>query len=283
MMDNNNLIVITGAARGIGAVFADYLVKAGARVVIGGRDKKKVEETASEIGKNAFPVVFDVTKNNEVREAFDYIEQQYGPVSTLINNAGVLGPVDRFNHINPDEWNEVVEVNLKGTVNCTSAALKYMVPRDKGQIINLTSHAGIFRWPGCSSYSVTKAAIIKLTENLAIELGSHNISLFAYHPGVVHSIGMSEQAINEPAIPGSVRSEAVAWFLNEKKAGRTVDPHLGAEGIVKLCSGKYGKLSGRYLTVYDNLDTLVGRADEIRNQDLLTLRLATASLSNHRS
>lgn len=272
-MAEQKLIVITGGGRGIGRVYARHLAQAGARVIITGRDPDTLAKTAAEINGNVDILPFDVTDPVAVQQAFEHIEKRHGPVDVLINNAGVWGPVDLFWRTSPLSWCEAVDINIKGTALCTHAVLQSMNVRRKGIIINIVSNAGIFRWPTCSSYSVTKAAIIKLTENLAVETRPCKISLFAYHPGLVHSEGMSVDTINTSPAPESMEGKVMAWFFNEQRAGRTVDAEQGAEQLLKLISGSYGRLSGRYITVADDLDALLNDYSHIRDQDLLTLRV----------
>lgn len=267
------LVVVTGGGRGIGVVFARYLRNSGAKVVITGRDPHTLKQAATDIGEDIHYVHFDVTSLAAVQAAFEQIETDHGPIDTLVNNAGVWGPVEYFWQSDADAWCDAIDINLKGTALCTHAALERMVTRQHGQIINIVSNAGVFRWPTASAYSVSKAAVIKLTENLAVEAKAQNISIFAYHPGLIHSVGMSVNTLNNPPPAGTAHEKAVAWFLDEQKEGRTVDARQGAEHIIKLSSGEFSALSGRYLTVYDDLDELQQRNHEVKQQDLLTLRV----------
>ena len=100
-----------------------------------------------------------------------------------MNNAGVGGPFDYSWEADADSWWRTLEVNVRGTYLCSRAVLPGMIRRGGGRIINIASHAGVFRWPTASAYSVSKAAVIKLTENLAVEVKRHNVSVFAFHPG----------------------------------------------------------------------------------------------------
>jgi NAD(P)-dependent dehydrogenase (short-subunit alcohol dehydrogenase family) len=119
---------------------------------------------------------------------------------------------------------------------------------------------------------VSKAAVVKLTENLAVELRRSGVAVFAYHPGLL-TIGLGEQASDMQAAPGSAADRAAAWIRSEFAAGRAVTPERAAEVLVALVSGAADGLTGRYLTAYDDLADLVIRADEIQRADLLTLRL----------
>lgn len=147
-----------------------------------------------------------------------------------------------------------------------------MIARRAGRIVNIVSHAGVHRWPSCSAYSVSKAAVIKLTENLAVELSGKGVSVFAFHPGLL-AIGLGEQAIAMQAAPGSPAGRAAGWVRSEIAAGRSAEPEQAAARLVELALGQADSLTGRYVTVSDDLRALAARWQAIRDADLLTLRL----------
>jgi NAD(P)-dependent dehydrogenase (short-subunit alcohol dehydrogenase family) len=227
-------------------------------------------------GGRAFPVSFDVADPSGVEQAIREIEAELGPVSVLVNNAGVGGPFNYSWEADPDSWWRTFEVNLRGAFLCSRAVLPGMIRRGGGRIINLASNAGVFRWPTASAYSVSKAALIKLTENLAVELKGHNVHVFAFHPGVV-DCGMTHAALAAEASTGSPAHRATMWVRQQYESGNTVPPELAAKSILLLASGGGDALSGRYLTVFDDLSALAADAEAIRRDDLLTLRLRQAA------
>jgi NAD(P)-dependent dehydrogenase (short-subunit alcohol dehydrogenase family) len=175
--------------------------------------------------------------------------------------------------VDPDSWWRTLETNVRGTFLCSHAVLQGMIRRGRGgRIINLASHAGVFRWPTVSAYSVSKAAVIKFTENLAVELKRQKIYVFAFHPGVV-DCGMTHAALAADASIDSPAHRVTAWVREQHEAGDTVPPELAAESLLFIASGAADALSGRYLTVFDDLASLAARAETIRRDDLLTLRL----------
>jgi len=174
--------------------------------------------------------------------------------------------------VDPGEWWRTLEINLRGCFLCARAVLPGMVARRRGRIINLASNAGVFRWPTVSAYSVSKAAVIKFTENLAVETRRHGIAVFALHPGIV-TIGLTEQALTADDHDRAPSGRATAWLRKEVAEGRAVPPERAAELILFLASGRADALSGRYLTVDDDVAAMIARAEEIRQQDLYTLRL----------
>ena len=273
---SDQVVVVTGGGRGIGRTFALELSKAGARIAVTGRNAAPLEETVKLIQTNggmAIAAVCDVAKQKSVEHAFEEIRTAYGRIDVLVNNAGVNGAIDELWRADPDEWWEIMEINVRGSFLCARAVLPEMTTRGSGRIINIVSHAGIFRWPMSSAYSVSKCAAIKLTENLAVETRRYNVAAFAYHPGLVKG-GLSDLATTHPAPPDSPVGRLQAWVLKGFAEGRGVTPERSAVGVVALASGKYDALSGRYLTVADDLDSLLARAPEIQKKDLLTLRLS---------
>jgi NAD(P)-dependent dehydrogenase (short-subunit alcohol dehydrogenase family) len=145
-----------------------------------------------------------------------------------------------------------------------------MVAAGRGRIINLTSQAGVHRWPLVSAYSVSKAAVVKLTENLALEVSRHGISVFSVHPGLL-PIGMAETvAAHEPTT--SHERHIREWALMELAEGRGAEPTKAMELLLRLAAGDADCLSGRHLSVHDDLDGVLNRIEEVQAQDLYMLR-----------
>lgn len=270
-----HVAVVTGSSRGLGRVYARALAAAGAAVAVTGTSASQVCETAQMIqaaGGRAVPVSFDVADPSRVELAMNEIEAKLGPVDVLVNNAGVGGPFDYSWNADPDAWWRTFEVNVRGAFLCSRAVLPGMTSRGGGRIINIASNAGVFRWPTASAYSASKAALIKLTENLAIELKRNNVSVFAFHPGLVDG-GMTHDALTADACSDSPAHRAAMWVRQQYEGGHTVAPELAVNSILFLACGGGDALSGRYLTVFDDLAILAAKAETIRREDLLTLRL----------
>ncbi|WP_342375201.1 SDR family oxidoreductase [Myxococcus stipitatus] len=260
--------MITGGGRGLGRIFAQSFVAAGAQVIITGRIRQTLDEVARELG-GLKTLAFDISDASATRAAFDHIHQTHGAIDVLVNNAGICHPPGFFWETSLEEWESTLDVNLKGTVYCTHAALQVMVRQRSGIIINLASSAGVFRWPTCSAYSVSKAAIVKLTENLACETRRHGVSLFAYHPGLVHSTGLAPDYLATPSTEGSPLQVIQQWFSAEKQAGRTVDAQQSIGNLLKLASGQCSELSGCYLTVHDDLEQLMAQRKPLPTENLM--------------
>lgn len=268
--------LVTGGSSGLGREISLYLAEVGASVAVMARSIDQVAETVAliqAVGGHAVAAIADVSDPAAVAGAIDTVQRELGPVDLLVNNAGVSGPVAPFWEADPAEWWSAVEVNLRGTALCCSAVLPGMVARKRGRIVNVTSNAGIYRWPYLSAYAISKAAVIKLTENLAVETKKHRVKLFAIDPGMLR-VGMTAALLDREDIPPEHPAALIAsWFRQQMESGREMPLARGAELVGFLASGQADALSGCYLTVYDDIEALVEQAPSIRRGELYTLRL----------
>jgi NAD(P)-dependent dehydrogenase (short-subunit alcohol dehydrogenase family) len=137
--------------------------------------------------------------------------------------------------------------------------------------VNLTSQAGVFRWPMVSAYSVSKAAVIKLTENLSYETKRYGIAVFSVHPGIL-PIGLSEPALASTAPSDSPLGRMREWVGNELAEGRGAQPDQIARLLLRIATGELDRLSGRHLSVHDDLDAVLTRTNDVVHGDLYVLR-----------
>ena len=165
-------------------------------------------------------------------------------------------------------------MNLGGAFVLSQLALAHMIPAGSGRIINITSYAGIYRWPLMSAYASSKAALVKLTETLAEETRPYGVSVFSVDPGLL-PIGLGEVALRSRADQQTPEGRVHRWIRDQFAAGHGADPEEATRLILRLASGNMDSLSGRHLSVTDNLDTLLSRMDQIERDDLHTLRLRT--------
>jgi NAD(P)-dependent dehydrogenase (short-subunit alcohol dehydrogenase family) len=207
----------------------------------------------------------DVTHRHEVADTIAGVEAAIGPVDLLVNNAGQPGPIGPIAATNPDEWWQALEVNLRGPLYCARAVLPGMLSRGHGRIVNVSSGAGFAAWPMVSAYSVSKAALYRLSENLAAETHGHGVTVFAISPGLVRT-AMSESGLScgEP----SVEQLFTDWFANQED----VSADVAATLVVYLASGAADVLSGRDIDVSDDVAQMVARAAEIEQHDLYVMR-----------
>ena len=168
----STVALVTGGGRGIGRMVAVDLARAGVAVGVIARSESELAETATLVyaaGGVGWAAMADVTDASDLRKAIGVIRRALGPIDLLVNNAGIVGPIGPLWEVDADDWWETFDVNLRGTVLASQLVIPEMVAMRKGRIINMSSQAGVHRWPLVSAYSVSKAAVAKLTENLAHE------------------------------------------------------------------------------------------------------------------
>ncbi len=272
--------VVTGGGRGLGRVLAQGLVRAGAAVGLIARSQDQLAQSLQILQKSggqAVAAVADVTDPAAAEAAVMQLRDQLGHIDLLVNNAGVNGPIGPAWEVAEDEWWRTVEVNLRGVELCSRLVLPHMIARRRGRIVNITSRAGVYRWPMLSAYSVSKAAVVKYVENLAQETKRYGIAVFSLHPGLL-PIGFGELALAAADVPAPGPHAAVGdWFREEMASGRGADPAKAVELLTRLAAGEADVLSGRHLTVDDDLDDLLARIEEVRRADSYLLRARTLS------
>lgn len=183
----NKVVIITGASSGMGEAAAKHLAGLGATVILGARRADKIDKLAKDIqqtGAKALAVKVDVTDLEQVKNMVDSAVRQFGRVDVIVNNAGVM-PLSPMDRINVEEWNTMIDVNIKGVLNGIAAVLPYMKEQKFGQIINTSSVAGHKVFYGSAVYSATKYAVRALTEGLRMELKPYNIRTTIVCPGAV--------------------------------------------------------------------------------------------------
>lgn len=189
-MENNikdKVIVITGASSGMGEAAAKYLSQLGATVVLGARRADRIEKLAKEIrgnGGKALAIAADVKQRDQVKKLVDSAVKEFGRIDVILNNAGIM-PLSPMDRLNVDEWDAMIDVNIKGVLNGIAAALPYMKEQKSGQIINTSSVAGHKIFNGSAVYSATKFAVRALTEGLRMEVKPYNIRTTIVCPGAV--------------------------------------------------------------------------------------------------
>jgi len=188
--------IVTGGSRGIGRAIAGDLAGVGARVAILGRDEAKAVAAAGEIGKGARGYRCDVSIAAEIEPALAAIERDLGAPDILVNNAGTTRDNLLF-RIGEDDWDTVLDTNLKGPFLITKLAARGMIKRRWGRIVNITSVVGLIGNKGQANYAASKAGLIGFTKAVARELASRNVTVNAVAPGYIDTEltrGISEEA-----------------------------------------------------------------------------------------
>lgn len=198
------VVVITGASSGLGAESARALVKAGAKVVLGARRRERLEQLAQDLGEAQCAVrVCDVTDRAQVQALVDLAVQRFGRIDVMVNNAGVM-PLAPLEMLRVDEWDECLDVNVKGVLWGVAAALPHFKAQKSGQFVSVASVAAHVVGPGSAVYSASKAAVRMLSEGLRQEVKPYGIRTTVISPGAV-----------DTELPSSVKAAGVSEAVGE--------------------------------------------------------------------
>jgi len=207
MSDNieGKVVVITGASSGLGEATARLLSAEGASVVLGARRAERIQSLADELigrGGKALAVTTDVTQFDQVKRLVDAAVKTYGRIDVMLNNAGLM-PHSPLERLKVEDWNRMIDVNIKGVLYGIAAALPYMKEQKSGQFINVSSVAGHKVRPGAVVYAATKHAVRVISEGLRMEVKPYNIRATVISPGAVDTELVDR--ITEPDIRDTVR------------------------------------------------------------------------------
>jgi 3-oxoacyl-[acyl-carrier protein] reductase len=241
MRFENQVAVVTGAGRGIGHAIAVRLAKEGARVASVSRTEANAQRTADEINaaraEAAKAYAVDVADHTAVQKAGAQILEDFGRVDILVNNAGVTR--DGLSMRMPvEDWDTVLNTNLKGAFNFTQALMRSMIKQRSGRIINITSVIGLIGNAGQANYAASKAGLIGLTKSLARELASRGITVNAIAPGLI-----------ETDMTGVLPDEVRQAILQKVPLGKLGQPDDIAGAVAYLASAEAKYITGQVLTV----------------------------------
>jgi len=222
------VVVITGASSGLGEATTRHLSEKGAKVALAARRTERIESLADEINDNggqALAVTTDVTEREQVDELVDKATDQFGRIDVMLNNAGLM-PFAPLERRKIDEWEQMIDVNVKGVLYGIAAALPYMKEQESGHIINVSSVAGHKVMPNGTVYCATKHAVRAISEGLRQEVKPYNIRSTIISPGAVDSElpqSSSEEDMRETvetlyeenAIPADSFARAVGYAISQ--------------------------------------------------------------------
>lgn len=228
---------VTGGTRGIGSGIAAALYAGGARVAVAGRDLERARARAAELGERAAGVACDVADAAQVESAIGQAEAALGPIDILVNNAGLTRDQILL-RMTSDDWDTVLDANLKGAFHATRVVTKGMMKRRWGRIINITSVVGLTGNKGQANYAASKAGLIGFTKSVAKEYASRNILVNCVAPGFI-----------ETDMTDALPEDARAALLHQIALGRLGRPEDVAGAVLFLASDLAAYVTGQVLVV----------------------------------
>ena len=233
--------VVTGAGRGIGFAIAEVLREAGARVIVNDRRQADAERAAAKLGADCLAIGGNVADEDECAAMLSRAVELAGNLHILINNAGVASPVRRTTQQILEEWQKVIDVNVRGTFLMSRAAARIFCTAHRGCIVNIGSVAGLGAIPASNDYSVSKAAIAMMTRTMATDLGRFGIRVNCVAPGFCDA-PMLHELLN-----GDTRAEEAS--RRRIPLGRFGDPAEIAHAVAFLCSDLARYMTGSVIPV----------------------------------
>lgn len=240
----DRVAIITGAGGGVGSAIAKRLYADGCKVVLVGRNLKKLTKTANEIGnkKSVLTVSADITKEAEVLSALDQTLSSFDKIDILVNNAGAINDPTPFHETNDDQWNELINTNIVGTFRMTKAVVPIMINNKSGNIVNISSVLGMRAIPGVplSVYGATKGAVITFTKSIAIEYGQYGIRCNCICPSTIRS------SLIEPYLQDENAKRVLESSFPLRRIG---EPEDISSAVSYLCSADASWVTGTAMMV----------------------------------
>ena len=223
----NRKAVITGGAQGIGLAIAERLLDSGASVSLWDRDESLLKETSDSLSSKGKvePVVMDVTDLKSVRNAAEKTEELLGAIEILVCNAGIAGPTAKIWEYPPEEWQQVIDIDLTGVFNCLHVVSPMMIDQNYGRIVNVASVAGKDGNPNAAPYSAAKAGVIALTKSLGKELAGYDIAVNCITP-----------AAAKTRIFDQISEDHIQYMLSKIPRNRFLKVEEAASMVAWLCS-----------------------------------------------
>jgi 3-oxoacyl-[acyl-carrier protein] reductase len=244
------IALVTGSARGIGKAIAQRLAAEGASVVVSDILRDEGEATAASLGENAMFVPCDISDRTQVASLIDAAVRRFGRLDAMVNNAGInagsgkaRATVDEFLD---ETWQRIMNVDLNGTFYCCRAAAVQMVKQQSGSIVNISSVAGVVALRLQVAFVAAKAAILKLTEAMACELGSKGVRVNAVSPGSIDVTAKQLSSVPESQGGYSGRAQSIISFIPQ---GRLGQPNNVADAVLFLASDAASYINGHNLVV----------------------------------
>lgn len=240
----NKIALVTGGAVGIGKSTAIAFAKEGAAVVIADVLDDDGANTVNEIkasGGKALFIHSDMGEPDDIKALFEQIDSEYGQLDYAFNNAGVEGQQALTGDSTLENWNKVININLRGVYLCMKYEIPLMLKKEGGSIVNCSSVAGVVGYPSIPAYAASKHGVVGLTKTAALEYAQQGIRVNSVNPGVIHTAMIDRFIESNPAME--------AAFAESEPIGRMGEPIEIAEAVLWLCSDKASFVTGHTLVV----------------------------------
>ena len=231
--------MVTGSSRGIGNAIAKKYLEEGAKVILIDRDEEGVKKSIEDMKQygDAVGYAMDVTDRARIAEVFESVVKDHGTLDILVNNAGITQDAQMYK-MTEDQWDSVINVNLKGVFNCAQEAVKIMREKKSGAIINISSVVGLYGNFGQVNYAATKSGVIGMTKSLAKEVGRKNVTVNAVAPGFI-----------ETAMTDTLPEKVKATYLETIPLNRFGNVDDVTEAVCFLASEKASYITGQIIHV----------------------------------
>ncbi|MEE9571670.1 MAG: SDR family oxidoreductase [Candidatus Neomarinimicrobiota bacterium] len=269
----NKVAIVTGGSRGIGKAIAECFAQERCNLMLASRTKSELEKTAESI-KKQFSVKIssyrtDIGSENEVASLIQKTIAEFGKIDILVNNAAIVGPTGEISQINGQEFFNTLKNNIGGTVFCTKAVIPHMKSQKQGCIINLSGGGGLYPLPYYDAYSASKAAIVRLTENFALELEKFNIYVTAISPGAVNTKMFDKQLETGKNSVGKKNWQA----LQDRLASGGDSINKAPELALFIACQNRKELNGRVISaIWDNWENISKQKEKIIDTDVFQMR-----------
>jgi len=237
---NDKIAIVTGASQGIGETIAVEMAKSGANVFCIARNKDALDSTINKIisnGDKASAYSCDISDNEQFNIIVTDIFKEYGSIDILVNNAGITNDT-LLMRMSDDQWDSVLNINLKGSFTCSRSVIKYMMKKKFGRIINITSIVGLTGNAGQANYAASKAGLIGMTKSIAKEVASRGITANCVAPGWI-----------ETAMTDQLSDDVKNKFLSQIPTGKIGYPRDIANTVIFLASKEAEYITGQTITV----------------------------------
>ncbi len=250
----NKIAIITGAAKGMGSAITRTLGREGADMMLAARDVAPLEEIAQEVramGRRVEIISADVTDPKQVEAMVEKTKQAFGGrIDILVNVAGTTGPIETpVQDIDPDDFMEVLDINVRGTFLPIKYALPVMIAQKYGKIVNIGGSSGLRGYKYRTAYSSSKWALRGLTRTIALEAGPHNVNVNIVMPGIVHTPRMDKLCEEKAKVRGWTFEQVYQEYVQEMCLGRVTEPEDVADAVLYCASDESKNMTGQKISV----------------------------------